>query len=214
MTATTSFTFSQPVTTPDQLRDILGHPGARAVQKQLATLDRHARYFIERSPFALLGTADHTGRCDVSPRGDGPGFVKILGEQTLIVPERPGNRRGDSLTNILANPRAGLLFMIPNVEETLRVNGRAMIVADADVLDQLAHEGKVPQLAIAIEPDEVFFHCAKAFRRSGLWQPESWLGRGNLPSLGQILLDQINPSDETAEDIDCSIEEGYRTRLY
>jgi PPOX class probable FMN-dependent enzyme len=150
----------------------------------------------------------------VSPRGDGPGFVHVLGDKTLLIPERPGNRRADTLTNIIENPRVGLLFLIPNVEETLRINGRACLIRDPDLLAQMAFKGKVPVLAIAVDAEEVFFHCAKAFRRSHLWQPEHWPDRSELPTLGQILVDQTRLEDTTAEVLDCSIEEAYQTRLY
>jgi PPOX class probable FMN-dependent enzyme len=208
------YQFSDVVTNEDQLRNVLGMPGARAVAKQLTQLDRHTRNFICRSPFALVSTASASGRCDVSPRGDGPGFVHVLDEHTLLIPERPGNKRGDTLTNILENPHIGMLFLIPTVEETLRLNGRAAIVRDADLLERLIFKGKTPQLAIAVEVEEVFFHCAKAFKRSGLWNPDRWLGRGDLPSLGQMLFDQIQPAGETAESVDCAIEVAYRTKLY
>jgi uncharacterized protein len=130
-----------------------------------------------------------------------------------LIPDRPGNRRADTLTNILANPHVGLLFLIPNVEETLRVNGRAWIVRDADLRERLAFQGKVPLLALAVEVEEVYFHCAKAFRRSRLWQPEHWPDRSALPTLGRILVDQVK-LEQTPESLDCTLEEIYQTTLY
>jgi PPOX class probable FMN-dependent enzyme len=209
-----TYAFSDVVTSIDQLREIIGTPGDLAVRKQISTIDRHCHRFIERSPFVLVSSANATGTCDVSPRGDGPGFVHVLGDKTLLIPERPGNRRADTLTNIIENPRVGLLFLIPNVEETLRVNGFACLIRDPDLLAQMAFKSKVPVLAIAVEAEEVFFHCAKAFRRSHLWQPEHWPDRSELPTLGQILMDQTRLEDTTAEVLDCSIEEAYQTRLY
>jgi PPOX class probable FMN-dependent enzyme len=208
------YQFADVITSEDQLRSILGMPGSRAVAKQLPALDRHSRNFISRSPFAFISSANAAGRCDVSPKGDGPGFVEVLDDHTLLIPDRPGNRRGDTLSNILENPHLGMLFLIPTVEETLRVNGRAAIVRDADLMDRLTFRTKTPQLAIAVEVEEVYFHCAKAFKRSGLWNPDLWEGRGDLPTLGQMLFDQVQPEGETAESVDCAIEEAYRTNLY
>ena len=208
------YAFTDPVTSEAELREVLGMPGDIAVQKQIAALDKHARLFVERSPFALLSSSDAAGNCDVSPRGDGPGFVHILDDQTLLVPERPGNRRADTLTNVLENPHVGLLFLIPNVDETLRVNGSAQIVRDPELLAPMAFRGKTPLLALAVELDEVFFHCPKAFRRSGLWKPATWPDRSEIPTLGQILLDQVKLQNTTAEQLDCELEDSYQKRLY
>jgi PPOX class probable FMN-dependent enzyme len=203
------------VTTIDRLREIIVSPqeGALSLLKQHDALDAHDRAFIAKSPFCLLATAGADGRCDVSPKGDAPGFVLVLDERTLVVPDRPGNRRVDSLLNILENPHAGLLFLVPNVEETLRVNGRAAIVEDAELLQRMAVRGRAPQLGILVEVEEVFFHCAKAFKRSGLWQPNSWIGRAELPSFGQILLDQTRPDGCSADDLDARLAESNQ-RLY
>ena len=208
------YPFSEIISTEAQLREVLGVPSAGSVDKQLSILDQHSRNFIGRSPFALISTADASGRCDVSPRGDGAGFIKVLDDKTLLIPDRPGNKRGDTLSNIIKNPHAGILFLIPDVEETLRVNGLAALIRDPDLLQRMAFRDKTPQLAIAVEAEEVYFHCAKAFKRSGLWDPEQWSGRGDLPSLGQIMMDQTKPKDATAESIDCTIEEAYKTNLY
>jgi uncharacterized protein len=199
----------------EQLRGIIDAPApdARAVRKQLPALDAHCRAFIEKSPFLLLATSGADGRCDVSPRGDGPGFVLVLDEKTIVVPDRPGNRRLDSFQNIINNPHAGLIFMVPNVDETLRVNGRAWLTQDPELMEQMTMQGKLPQLGIVIEAQEVFFHCARAFKRANLWKPDSWIERSELPTLGQILHDQLNPEDMTAEEYDCSLEESNR-RLY
>src|SRR5205814_4961602 len=138
----------------------------RALLKERGVLDEQCRAFIARSPFLLLATSGASGRCDVSPKGDPPGFVVVLDEHRLAIPDRLGNKRLDGMRNILENPHVGLIFLIPGREETLRVNGRASIVRDVELLTRLAAQGKLPQLAIAVETEEVFFHCPKAFRRS------------------------------------------------
>lgn len=192
------------VTSIERLREILPEPGpdSRVRRKELRFIDPHARNFISRSPFVVLSTSSADGRCDATPRGDAPGFVKVLDETTLIIPDRPGNRRLDSMENILSNPRAGLLFMIPGMDETLRVNGRAAITADPALLEPLAMQGKVPLLGIIVEVEELYFHCARAFRRSRLWEPETWMDRSEMPTLGQIIADQLKLGDEAVPEID------------
>jgi len=162
----------------------------------------------------LVGTVGPGGACDVSPRGDGPGFVLVLDEKTLAIPERPGNRRLDSLLNILKTGTIGLLFVVPGFEETLRVNGRATVVRDADVLERTATRGKTPKVAIGVEVEECFLHCAKAFKRSGLWREGEWPERSALPSLGQIFRDQGVEPGTSARDLDRRIEESYARQLY
>jgi PPOX class probable FMN-dependent enzyme len=169
-----------------QLRAVLGMPTDLVRAKVRDTLDPLTRQFVERSPFLLLATSAEDGSCDVSPRGDPPGFVRILDERTLLVPERPGNRLADSLRNVLSNDRVGLLFVIPGVGDTLRVNGRATLVTDEELLAPSAVEGKVPRVGLLIEVDEVFTHCSKAFLRSALWDPSRYVERSELPSSGEI----------------------------
>jgi PPOX class probable FMN-dependent enzyme len=195
------------------LRTLLGPPSERAIGKQRVALDEHCRAFVAASPFLLMSTSGAGGTCDVSPRGDAPGFVLPLDDRTLAIPERPGNRRVDSLRNVLVNPHVGVLFMVPGAEETLRVNGRARIVREAPWMDRLAVQGKRPALAVLLEIEEAFFHCAKAFRRSRIWQPESWPARGALPSLGTILRDQMG-LDRTGAEVDCELEETYAKTMY
>ena len=192
----------------------MGEPGGLAVGKQLDRLDHHCRSFIALSPFVLVGTVGPGGACDVSPRGDGPGFVPVLDEKTLAIPERPGNRRLDSLLNILETGAVGLLFVGPGFEETLRVNGRASVVRDADVLERTAVRGRTPAVAIGVEVEECFLHCAKAFKRSGLWMEGEWPERFAFPSLGRIFHDQGAVPGASAEDLDHRIEESYARRLY
>ncbi len=206
--------FADTVTSEGVLREVLGSPSELTVRKQLAALDRHCRAFIALSPFLLLGSVDATGRHDVSPRGDAPGFALVLDDTTLAIPERPGNRRLDTLRNILQTGAVGLLFLVPGVEETLRVNGRACLVRDANILERLSAQGKRPALAIGVEVEECFMHCAKCMKRSQLWDPTRWPDHTALPSLGQMLLDQTRPADTTAADLDAYLAESYTKRLY
>jgi uncharacterized protein len=168
------------------LRELLGEPADVVRAKVTDRVNALTRQFIELSPFVVLATSAPDGTCDVSPRGDPPGFVRVLDEQTLLLPDRPGNRLADSLRNILANPNVGLLFVIPGVGDTFRVNGRARIVTNQELLEPSAVEGKVPKLGLLIEIDEAFTHCSKAFLRSQLWDPERHVDRSELPSAGEI----------------------------
>src|SRR5215207_7867986 len=177
------------------LRELVGTPSERAVKKQLAALDVHCRAFIERSPFLLLGTSNREGRCDVSPKGDRPGFVCVLDAETLVIPDRLGNRRLDSLQNILENPHVGLLFLIPGMDETLRVNGTAFLTQDPAVLEPLAMDGKPPLLAIEVRVEEAFLHCARSFLRAHLWDADHFMSRDEMPSLGRMIADQIRPAE-------------------
>jgi PPOX class probable FMN-dependent enzyme len=206
--------FTNVITSEEELRGIIGQVSDLARRKQLPALDEHARAFIALSPFVLVGTASANGSLDVSPRGDRPGFVFPLDDHTLVIPERPGNRRIDTLGNIIANPQIGLIFLIPGVEETLRVNGRACVVRDEALLERTVVQGKRSSVVIGVEVQECFFHCAKAFRRSNLWSPERWPERSALPTLGTILKDQLNIIQASATEIDCDLEEGYAKTLY
>ena len=202
------------VATEEELRAVLGHPGEGAVRKDIGRLEQHARAFIARSPFLLVATADAGGRCDVSPRGDPPGFALVLNDHTLVLPERPGNKRGDTLSNVIANPEIGLLFIVPGMDETLRVNGSAVIARDEWLRDRMAERGKVPALALVVTVREAYFHCAKAFRRSDLWDPARFSAPGELPSLGRVIRDQLRLENVTAEQLDHGLEEDYRKNLY
>jgi PPOX class probable FMN-dependent enzyme len=206
--------FQKPVTTEAELRDLIGEPSALALAKELSTLDVHCREFVARSPFLLLATSNASGQCDVSPKGDAPGFVLVLDERRLLIPDRPGNKRLDGMRNLLQNPHVGLIFLVPGVEETLRVNGRGWIVRDEDLLARCEVKGKVPGLAIGIEVEEAFIHCAKAFKRSGLWEPQRWPDLGGLASPAKMLYDQTRPAGTTVEDMDRALQESYTKRLY
>jgi PPOX class probable FMN-dependent enzyme len=206
--------FRDVVTTLDELRALLGEPSEVARKKQVDRLDEHCREFIAHSPFVLIATADAAGNCDVSPTGAPAGFVLVLDERHLVVPDRPGNRRFDGMRNILANPRVGLLFLVPGRGETLRVNGRASIVRDAEVLARMAVDGKTPRLAIGVEVEEVFLHCAKAFKRSSLWRPEAWPDISTLSSAACMLLAHARPEGMTLEQMEQRLKHSYDTTLY
>jgi uncharacterized protein len=198
------------------LRSLFDATHTLAVQKCLDTLGQHAQEYIRRSPFLCIGTQGLDGKADVSPRGDPAGFVKILDERTLLIPDRPGNNRLDSLVNILANPSVGLLFIIPGFDDTLRVNGRATLVTDPVLLANMSINGRAPKLAIAVEVCEVFIHCAKAFRRSNLWNPDHFQDRTEMPSLIKFILDETTgaPGDQEMRKIDGDLEEEYKRTLY
>jgi uncharacterized protein len=197
---------------PQQLRDLYGSPSERSLKKQLSRLDRHCRAFIARSPFLVIASADASGRCDASPKGDAPGFVKVLDDETLLIPDRLGNNRVDTIGNLLARPGVGLIFFVPGLSETLRVNGSARISAEPALLEPLAVNGKVPRSGILVSAEEVYFHCGKALIRSDLWNPEKQLQRSEFPSLSRILADQIG--GVSVEESERLTAESYRTRLY
>jgi PPOX class probable FMN-dependent enzyme len=184
----------------------------RARLKTLRRLDQHCRRFIELSPFLCLGTSGEHGG-DVTPRGDQPGFVKILDDATIAIPDWPGNNRLDSLTNILSNPSVGMLFLIPGVDETLRVNGIAEVTMKADVLALWEVNGKRPRSALVVTISEAFLHCGKALIRSRLWRDDYKIDRSELPSYGQMLKDQIEICD-SAEEIQASVVQAYKEKLY
>jgi len=195
------------------LREIIGPKAPVAAEKEMPRLDEHCRRFIALSPFFCLGTMGGNGKADVSPRGDPPGFVKVLDDRTILIPDRPGNRRVDSMSNILSNPSVGLLFLVPGMEETLRLNGRASITRDPALLSDMAVDGKAPKLAIKVEIDEVFFHCGKALKRSRLWDQATRIDRKTFPSMGQLIHDQ-RKTGLTVEALDKFVEDNYRNELY
>ena len=208
---------SQVFNSAEELQTYIGTPMELAVRKAIPHLDRHCRAFIARSPFLSIGTAAVDGRADVSPRGDAPGFVQVLDDNTLFIPDRPGNNRLDTMLNIIENPHVGLLFMVPGFEDLLRVNGRAQIVRDEELLDHATVKGKTPKVGIRVHVDEAYLHCAKAVKRSRLWHEESRQDRSALPSLGKIILEQTSatpPSAAVIGQVDELIEENYRTGLY
>ena len=197
------------------LRDVVGHPTPSIAAKEMTYIDKHAAHFISLSPILFISTVGKDGQADISPRGDPAGFVKIIDDKTLLIPERPGNRRADTLGNIVDVPgqSVALLFLLPGVAEILRASGRARVVEDPSVLADMAVKGKVPKLGIKIEIDEVFFHCAKAIMRSELWNPDTQIDRKDFPSLAQITKDQ-REHDRPLEDIEASIRDSYENTMY
>ena len=201
------------IETVEELRSSYGAPSERAVRKALDRLDRHCRRFIALSPFVVLASAGADGRVDCSPRGDPAGFVAVLDEKTILLPDRRGNNRADSLTNVLENPHVGMLFMIPGVNETLRLNGRAKLTTDPARLEPLAVNGRVPRSGLVVEVEEVFLQCTKALVRSRLWADETRVDRKTaLPSFGQMLADHIGESD--GEKVDREIRARLPETLY
>lgn len=196
-------------TTEEVIRAVVGPANAFVGEKQLDHVDVHARAFIALSPMVIVATADADGRCDSSPRGDPPGFVHVVDPRTLVLPDRKGNRRVDTMRNIAANPSAGLLFLVPGRPETLRVNGPASIVTDTELLEPCAVDGKVPPIGICIGVEEVYFHCARSFLRGGIWEPERWPDASGLPSLGAIYRDQAKMA-ATAREVDDALDAANR----
>jgi PPOX class probable FMN-dependent enzyme len=194
------------------LRAHFGQVSPMAEKKVLFRLDAHCRRFIELSPFLVIATADADGRVDASPRGDPPGFVRVLDDTTLLLPDRPGNNRVDSFGNLLSNPGVGIIFFLPGVEETLRVNGTAVATTDMGLLAGSDMNGKVPKTGMLVRVQEAFFHCAKALKRSRLWDPAAQIERSAFPSLGRILADQQKVPD--VAELEARLEVAYRERLY
>jgi PPOX class probable FMN-dependent enzyme len=197
----------------DALRALMGDVTERTKSKVIDRIDEHARTLIEHSPFLLLATSGPDGTCDVSPRGDPAGSVLVLDDKTLVVADRPGNKLADSFTNMIDNPHAGLLFLVPGMNETLRINGRVTLASDGPFFDELIVKGKRPQLAIVVHVEELYLHCAKAFLRSSLWNPETWPERSSLPSAGRMFRDQLK-LDMTAEALDDDLNKKALTTQY
>jgi uncharacterized protein len=202
------------ITTEAELREIITPPDpkSRSVTKERKHLLPVDRQWLAASPFLLIATSDAEGNLDVSPKGDPPGFVHVIDDTTIAIPERPGNHRADGFLNILRNPHVGLLFMVPGRGDTLRINGRAHLVSDAPYFDQLVVKGHRPQLAIVVEIEQVFFHCAKAFMRSSFWRPETWRPEA-LPSTATIVK-SVQETPETLAELEAYYGPSYRERLY
>jgi uncharacterized protein len=200
------------ITTETELAVILGEPTAAAAGKERTALDDVHRQWLAASPFCLVATSAADGSCDVSPKGDPPGFTLVLDDTTIALPERAGNRRADGFRNILANPHVGLIYLLPGRGDTLRINGRARLVRDAALLDRMVVKGNRPLLAMVVEVQQVFFHCAKAFLRSGLWEPEIWQP-DVVPSRARIAHQQERAGEELA-DIERYYGEQYTAGLY
>ena len=200
------------ITSKPQLRVTYREPNERAQQKVLDRLDKHCRDFIAISPLCIISSFGADGLADTSPRGDPPGFVAALDDKTLLIPDRPGNNQVDSLQNVIVNPQVGLLFLVPGMNETLRVSGTAEIVTDDELLTPLSVKGRPPLSGLRVTVEEAFLHCGRALIRSRLWDPEARIDRSSYPTYGQVLADQIKGAD--AEEIDTSEDEANRERLY
>jgi uncharacterized protein len=200
------------ITTEAQLRELIGEPADVVVAKISNRLNPLTRPLVEQCPFICLATSDGAGNCDVSPRGDPAGFVRIVDDQTLLIPERPGNKIADSLRNIIANPHVGVLFIIPGITDTFRVNGRATLTTDPDLLTPSTLEGKVPRLGILVAIDEAYTQCSKAFIRSDLWNPAGYVDRDRFATNGEILQAVRNDPDFDAVSYDAARAERYARR--
>ncbi len=209
MTAATGYV---PVSSEAELRGLLGEPVARSVTKERPRLHPRDREWLAASPFCLIATADDGGRCDVSPKGDPPGFTYLIDDRTIAIPDRPGNRRADGFRNVLANPYAGTIYLVPGRTETLRINGRARLVRDAPFFDEMIVKGHRPRLALVIDIETIFFHCAKAFMRSKLWRPETW-HPDVLPPHATIVKD-VQDTAETLEELQRHYGPSYEDLLY
>ncbi len=199
------------ITSFEELRALYPPPKQRSLDKELDHLDDHCRRFISLAPFVLVASADGDGACDVSPKGGPPGFVHVLDPLRLAIPDATGNRRLDGLQNIVENPHVGLLFLIPGMGETLRVNGRVSLRRDPSILADLETGGRPAELALVVEVEQVYLHCAKALIRSGLWRPDTWPDADELPSAAEILNDHIGLGDVAASA--AALEDGYRNHL-
>lgn len=204
---------SHEIKTIQELRAVIGEEPPGLQDKNIDHLDQFAKDFIAASPFIVLSTSDQAGRCDASPKGDEPGFVKVLDDNTLVIPDRPGNRLAYGHRNILENPHIGLIFCIPETNETLRVNGTATLDANPELLAELAARGKNAILGIRVHVEECFFHCGKAFIRSHLWQPAKWPAEKHKVSFGEMYAARIQAKQEVAEMIDASIASDYENNL-
>ncbi len=199
------------IASESELRALHSAPTERAVRKELDRLDRHCRRFIELSPFLVMATADAEGRLDATPRGGDPGFVEVADDFTLLLPDRPGNNRLDSLTNLTERPDVGLLFMIPGVDETLRVNGVAALRTDPDLVERFQVGRRPPAIVLAITVRQAYLHCAKALMRSRLWDPDARIDRAELPTMGEMMRDHAGSGSAESQ---AAMVERYREQLY
>jgi PPOX class probable FMN-dependent enzyme len=206
--------FGATIDTPEALRERYRPPTDGVRHKAFPHIDDHAASYIAASPFVLIGTHAADGTSDVTPRGGPPGFVQVLDERRLLIGDLPGNNRLDTIENILQTGRIGLLVLVPGIEETVRINGRACLTVEPEHLERATIEGRVPKAAIGVFTEEVYFHCAKAFRRSSLWKPEGWPATDGLASLGCIVVDQFKLEGITGEQIDADLEKGYEATMW
>ncbi|MBF5028712.1 pyridoxamine 5'-phosphate oxidase family protein [Micromonospora sp. ANENR4] len=203
---------TREITSESELRELIGTPMPRAAAKDRRTLHERDREWLAASPFCLIATAGADGTCDVSPKGDPPGFALVLDDTTIAIPERPGNRRADGYRNILANPHVGLIFLIPGRTDTLRINGRARLISDAPWFADMEVKGHRPLLAVEVAIEQIFYHCAKAFLRSELWQPETWQP-DVLPTRARLIKEVEAPAESLA-DLERHYGPAYLETLY
>ncbi len=203
---------SHEIKTVAELRAVIGDEVPGLAEKNIDFLDEFALEYLAKSPFLVLCTSNADGQLDASPKGDGPGFVEVVDERTILVPDRPGNKLAYGHLNILENPHVGIIFMIPGTPETLRINGRGQLTADPAILERLSARGKPATLALRVDIEEVFFHCAKAFMRSGLWKPESWPERHKV-SFGEMFAKRKGMGEEAAAAVDEAVEQDYEVNL-
>jgi uncharacterized protein len=205
--------FRDIVTSEEEIRSVVGHPPDHSLAKAVRVIDDNSRRFIAHSPFVFVASAGAGGMLDVSPKGDAAGFVQVLDDRTLAIPDRLGNRRIDTFRNVLQNPNVGLIFIIPGVSYTLRVSGKAMIVRDPDLRQSMAVQGKLPDHVMVVDVEHVLSHCPKCMIRSGLWEPGAWPDATNVPSFAETLRAHANLA-QSIEDVQAIIDKGNRERLY
>jgi uncharacterized protein len=205
--------FRDIITSEEELRAVVGHPPERSLAKAIQVIDEHSRRFIAHAPFVFVASAGAGGMLDISPKGDPAGFVKVLDEKTIAVPDRLGNRRIDTYRNVLDNPDVGLIFVIPGVTYTLRVSGKAIIVRDLELRQSMAVNGKLPNHAMVVEVEHVLSHCPKCMIRSGLWQSEAWPDTSTLPTFAEMLIAHAKLA-MTVDEMQAIIDTGNRDRLY
>lgn len=205
--------FAQALTSPEQLAELYEPPHARAIAKDIGTLDDAARALVAASPLVVVASHDAEGRADATPRGGPPGFVAVLDDHHLAIPDATGNKRLDTLRNVIATGAVGLLFVIPGRDQTLRVNGRACVTAAPEVLEAAGAVGKPPRTAIVVAADEVYAHCPKAFVRSKLWSPDAWPPLDDVPTAAEVMLAHLRDPTRTLAEEQEYLDEALRTRL-
>jgi hypothetical protein len=207
------WTFKEIITSEKELREIMGEPSELVTRKTIDYIDENCRMFIDQSPFILIASSDLKGNFDISPKGDPSGFVKVLDQKTIAIPDRLGNRRADTFMNVLQNPKVGLIFLIPGIKETLRVSGVAQIITDNNVLELLAHKGRLPKFALIVNVKEAFMHCAKCIIRSKLWANIDADSVRIAPTLAKSMVDS-GKLDKSYEEMNQIIKNDEETRLY
>jgi uncharacterized protein len=205
--------FRDIITSEEELRAVIGHPPKRSVDKVVRVIDEHSRRFIGRASFVFVASAGPQGMLDVSPKGDPAGFVKVIDDRTLAIPDRLGNRRLDTFRNVLHNPNVGLIFLIPGITYTLRISGKAIIVRDLELREAMAIKGKPPDHVLVVEVEHVLSHCPKCMIRSGLWQPDAWPDTSDVPTFAETLIAHAKLA-ETVDEVQAIIDTGNRERLY